>query len=62
MRGGPGDATRVIGLEIFYQAFLYLKFGYATAMAWVLGSLLIGFTVYNLRILRQVQFKTAGRM
>ena len=57
--GGPARATHVIGLEIWYNAFMYLKFGYATAEAWLLGSLLIGFTVYQLRILKRVKFTTA---
>jgi len=58
--GGPANKTRVIGIEIFYNAFLYLKFGYATALAWILGVVLIGFTMYQLRILRQVEFRAAG--
>ena len=57
--GGPMLATHVAGLEIWYNAFLYLKFGYAVAMAWLLGSLLVGFTVFQLRILSRLQFKTA---
>lgn len=57
--GGPLYATHVAGLEIWYNAFLYLKFGYAVAMAWLLGSLLVGFTVFQLRILSRLQFKTA---
>jgi len=58
--GGPMYATHVAGLEIWYNAFLYLKFGYAVAMAWLLGSFLVGFTVFQLRILSRLQFKTAG--
>lgn len=58
--GGPANSTRVLGLEIFFNAFLYLKFGYATALAWILGAMLIGFTIYQLRILRRVEFKAAG--
>lgn len=58
--GGPMFSTHVAGLEIWYNAFLYLKFGYAVAMAWLLGSLLVGFTVFQLRILSKLQFKTAG--
>ncbi len=46
-----------MGLEIFYNFVVWLKLGYATAIAWILGFLLIGFTVYQLRILRQVEFK-----
>lgn len=58
--GGPLNTTRVIGMQIWYEAFLFLNFGLATAMAWILGSLLIGFTVYQLQILKKVQFKAHG--
>ena len=58
--GGPMNKTRVLGLEIWLNAFLNLRFGYATAMAWIMGSLLIGFTLYQLRILKKVQFTTAA--
>jgi multiple sugar transport system permease protein len=57
--GGPQNRTLLIGLEIWYNAFLYLKFGYATALAWILGATLIGFTMYQLRILKKVEFTTA---
>ena len=57
--GGPEQATHTLSLEIFFNAFLYLKMGYATAMAWILGSMLIGFTLYQLRLFQRVQF-TAG--
>jgi multiple sugar transport system permease protein len=57
--GGPAHATYLIGLEIWYNAFMYLKFGYATAEAWILGTMLIGFTVYQLQILKRVKFTTA---
>ena len=58
--GGPSEASKVLGLEIFYNAYMYLKFGYAVSMAWVLGFMLIGFTVFQLRILSNIQFKTAS--
>jgi multiple sugar transport system permease protein len=57
--GGPARATHVIALDIWYNAFMYLKFGYATAQAWILGLMLIGFTVYQLQILKKVRFTTA---
>ncbi|HIJ65779.1 MAG TPA: extracellular solute-binding protein [Candidatus Hydrogenedentes bacterium] len=59
--GGPAQATHVLGFEIWMRSFMYLKFGIGTAMAWILGSLLIGFTAYQLRILSRLQFTTAGR-
>jgi len=64
MTGGgpytPYGATEVIGLHIFFEAFGYLRFGAATAMAWVLGAMLIGFTVYNLQRLSRMEFKATG--
>ena len=55
-----GANTEVAGLHIFYKAFIFLKFGPATAMAWMLGFMLIGFTVYQLRILSRLEFRTTG--
>ncbi|HUU11924.1 MAG TPA: sugar ABC transporter permease [Phycisphaerae bacterium] len=57
---GGGYGTEVAGLHIFYRAFIYLKFGPATAMAWVLGFLLIGFTAHQLSILSRLEFRTTG--
>ena len=57
--GGPLDSTRTLGLEIWYNAFLFLKFGYATAAAWVMGALLIGFTVYQLRVMKDLRYSAA---
>ena len=64
MTGGgpytPFGQTEVVGLHIFWEAFGYLRFGAATAMAWILGSLLIGFTVLQLQSLSRMEFKTAS--
>jgi len=59
MTGGGGN-TEVVGLHIWYKAFTYLNFGAATAMAWLLGFMLIGFTVHQLKILSRVEFRAAG--
>ena len=56
---GGAFETNVIGLQIFFEALGYLRFGSATALAWILGSLLIGFTVYQLNFLRKVEFHRA---
>jgi multiple sugar transport system permease protein len=58
--GGPEYATHTIGLEIWYNAFMYLKFGYATAAAWMMGMILIGLTVYQLRLLQGMRFAGGG--
>ena len=57
--GGPLNATRTIGLEVWQNAFMYLRFGYATAAAWVMGSILIGFTLIQIRTLLRMRFSTA---
>ena len=63
--GGPyserGGATEVIGLKIFYTTFGQLQFGIGAAMAWVLGSMLIGFTVIQLQRLSRLEFRTVER-
>ncbi|HAI14798.1 MAG TPA: hypothetical protein DCM28_24035 [Phycisphaerales bacterium] len=60
MTAGGAD-TEVAGLRIFYEAFTYLSMGPATAMAWLLGFMMIGFTIYQLRILSRLEFKTTGK-
>ncbi|HRI43272.1 MAG TPA: extracellular solute-binding protein [Fimbriimonadaceae bacterium] len=57
--GGPLYATHTIGLEIWTNAFMFLKFGYATAAAWVMGAILIGFTVLQMKSLMKMKFSTA---
>jgi multiple sugar transport system permease protein len=57
---GGGAGTRVAGLEIFYRAFTYLQFGPATAMAWMLGFMLVLFTLHQLKTLARVEFRRAG--
>jgi multiple sugar transport system permease protein len=57
--GGPDNATMVVGLEIFFNAYLYQRFGVATSMAWILGFILMGFTVFQMRRLSKLTFTTA---
>jgi multiple sugar transport system permease protein len=63
MTGGgpytPYGHTEVVGLHIFWEAFMFLRFGPATAMAWVLGAMLIGFTVVQLQKLSRLEFRAA---
>ncbi|MCK4626311.1 MAG: hypothetical protein KAV00_13415, partial [Phycisphaerae bacterium] len=58
--GGPEDATMTVGLSIWFNAYMFLDFGLATAQAWILGAMLIGFTLYQLRLLNRMQFRTAA--
>lgn len=58
--GGPNNATQLLSVEIFVRAFLDLSYGVGTAMAWLLGALLIGFTAFQLKMLSRAEFKAAG--
>ncbi|MDX2226634.1 MAG: extracellular solute-binding protein [Verrucomicrobiae bacterium] len=57
--GGPGDETTVISYAIFQDSFIFLKFGTATATAWMLATLLVAFTILQLKILSKVEFRKA---
>jgi len=43
--GGPANSTYVYGLHLYKAAFLYSKFGYASALAWVFFIVLIALSV-----------------
>ncbi|NCQ30751.1 MAG: sugar ABC transporter permease, partial [Armatimonadetes bacterium] len=57
--GGPGKETMVMGMAIWQEAYVNLRFSLATSYAWILGTILIGFTYLQLRILRRVDFRQA---
>lgn len=59
--GGPNEATRVADLLIFEKAYLYLRFGLATTMAWLLSLLLMGFTVLQIKYLSKMEFRTVKK-
>jgi multiple sugar transport system permease protein len=58
--GGPGDATEVLSLAIWKEAYNNLRFSTATTMAWFLGTALVGFTYLQIRFLRKVEFRRAA--
>ncbi|HET6645332.1 MAG TPA: extracellular solute-binding protein [Fimbriimonadales bacterium] len=58
--GGPLYATHTLGLEVWQNAFMFLKFGYATAAAWVMGAILIGFTILQIRSLLGMKFTASS--
>ncbi len=43
--GGPAGATTVLVFEIYKQGFKYYKFGYASAIAWVLFVIIFLITI-----------------
>lgn len=58
--GGPGDSTMILALHIFIRTFMELEFGIGTAMAWLLGALLVGLTAYQLKMLSRAEFRAEG--
>ena len=51
--GGPETGTYVLGIMLFENAFAFLDFGYASALAWVIFAILLGLTVLQLRLTRR---------
>jgi multiple sugar transport system permease protein len=51
--GGPETGTYVLGIMLFQQAFAFLDFGYASALAWVMFAVLLALTVLQLRLARR---------
>jgi multiple sugar transport system permease protein len=47
-QGGPAYATWFFALHIYFQAFQYFRLGYGSALAWVLATILICFTAFQL--------------
>jgi len=59
--GQPDGRTKVLALDVWYKAFIYLRFGYATALAWILASMVIGLAVYQLRRFLGADFRRLRR-
>lgn len=57
--GGPGEATMVVSMKIWIEAYNNLRFSIATSMAWIVGACLIGFTFAQMQILKKVEFRRA---
>jgi multiple sugar transport system permease protein len=47
--GGPNNSTLTIVLYLYRQAFQLLQFGYASAIAWALFLIVLGFTLIMVR-------------
>lgn len=51
--GGPNNASLFYALSIFRNAFIYLKLGKASAMAWILFVILLAITLAQFRVSRR---------
>ncbi len=55
--GGPGEATMVVSMKIWIEAYSNLRFSIATSMAWIVGACLISFTFLQMQVLKRVEFR-----
>lgn len=51
--GGPNNATLFYALYLFRNAFEYFKLGKASAMAWIMFVILLGFTLIQFRMAKR---------
>lgn len=49
-QGGPGRATYFYALALYDYAFMDLRMGYASAMAWILFMIILGLTLLATRV------------
>lgn len=61
-QGGPNNATLFYVLYLYNQGFQFLHMGYASALAWVLFLIILGFTFIQLRLAKRwVYYEGDGR-
>ncbi len=51
-RGGPGNATEIVGIYIYNQAFQFFEIGYGSAAGVLLLAILLGLGTYYVRLMR----------
>jgi multiple sugar transport system permease protein len=57
--GGPNNATMTLVLYLYREGFLTARFGYASAIAWVLFAIIMVFTLFTFRSTRDAVFYEA---
>ncbi|MGQ9583935.1 MAG: carbohydrate ABC transporter permease [Anaerolineae bacterium] len=58
--GGPQDATLFVVLNIYRNGFQYYNMGYASALAWELFVIIVGFTVAQFYLSRRWVYYEVG--
>jgi ABC-type sugar transport system permease subunit/ABC-type glycerol-3-phosphate transport system substrate-binding protein len=56
-QGGPNNATLFYVLYLYQNAFQFLKMGYASALAWVLFLIILGFTAVQMKLSGWVHYE-----
>jgi multiple sugar transport system permease protein len=59
--GGPHNATLFYVLYLYRAAFVDLRMGYASALAWILFAIIMAVTVAQFRFSRWVYYEGGGR-
>lgn len=57
--GGPGNSTYFYIYNLYTQAFMNLRMGYSSALAWILFVIILIFTVVQLRASKWVYYEGA---
>ena len=52
-KGGPLNATNTLVYDVYLNAFIYYRMGFASAAAWVLLALVLLFTAVNFTLKRR---------
>jgi multiple sugar transport system permease protein len=58
--GGPAGSTYILGLDIFTQAYVNIRFGYALAEVWLMAAVILAFSIYQMRAVRRGQLRLLG--
>jgi multiple sugar transport system permease protein len=51
-QGGPSDSTTVLMFEVYRNAFVYFRLGYASAVSTLLLAMMLVVVVVQFRLLR----------
>jgi len=50
-QGGPANSTLSVALYLYQSAFQYFKIGYSAALGYVLSIIIMGFALFQMRVL-----------
>ena len=59
--GGPANSTRFFVLHLYDTAFSYFRMGYASAMAWLLFTIVLLFTLVQFALARRLVYYEDAR-
>jgi multiple sugar transport system permease protein len=59
--GGPANSTRFFVLHLYDTAFSYFRMGYASAMAWLLFTIVLLFTLLQFAVARRLVYYEDAR-